>query len=155
MDYKLSYLMGSASWKMTPLLNRRFALNLFIICYFIYEYTCLLPDSLKNPISGGRISGGYPADIRPPDGFSVTSQMEPVLVSLFKGDNAKILFQCRRGRGFWSFLHPWRHGKSIRRTPPEGGYPEIGFCPLVLRSDNKGAAAGFVRTRGNGVCSFG
>ena len=34
--------------------------------------------------------GGYPAEIRPPDGFSVTSRMEPVLVSLFKGDNAKI-----------------------------------------------------------------
>ena len=42
------------------------------------------------PADTRRISGGYPADIRPPDGFSVTSRMEPVLVSLFKGDNAKI-----------------------------------------------------------------
>ena len=46
----------------------------------------IFDTSLQNPFP----EVGYPADIRPRDGFSVTLRMELVLVSLFKGDNAKI-----------------------------------------------------------------
>ena len=84
---------------------------------------------LQNPISGGRISALRRS---PPDGFSVTSRMEPVLVSLFIGwkclsqlcvSPAAISDQWRERR---EPVPSWRHGKSIRRTPPEAGYPPSG-----------------------------
>ena len=90
-----------------------------------------------------RISGGYPADIRPPEESSgwifrdVTD--ESGRISLPIGRNREESGDGRSGRTgprppplsslfkpMGREMRPRRHGKSIRRTPPEGGYPPSG-----------------------------
>ena len=113
-------------------------------------------------ISGGypadirRISGGYPADIRAPEESSgwifrdVTD--ESGRISLPIGRNREESGDGRSGRTgprppplsslfqpMGREMRPRRHGKSIRRTPPEGGYPpdfrriSAGYPPDIRR----------------------
>ena len=103
-----------------------------------------------------RISGGYPADIRAPEESSgwifrdVTD--ESARISLPIGRNREESGDGRSGRTgprppplsslfqpMGREMRPRRHGKSIRRTPPEGGYPpdfrriSAGYPPDIRR----------------------
>ena len=120
-----------------------------------------------------RIPGGYPADIRAPEESSgwifrdVTD--ESGRISLPIGRNREESGDGRSGRTgprppplsslfqpMGREMRPRRHGKSIRRTPPEGGYPpdfrriSAGYPPGIRRI-SAGYPASGKRVLGPGV----
>merc|ERR1711911_305697 len=122
------------------------------------------------PADTRRISGGYPADIRAPEESSgwifrdVTD--ESGRISLPIGRNREESGDDRSGRTgprppplsslfqpMGREMRPRRHGKSIRRTPPEGGYPpdfrriSAGYPPGIRR------ISGLRKTGFGGWCS--